>query len=610
MSETSNYIKNFPFQTFRLHQEDVLRQTEEAFKSYKYVICECPTGFGKSPVAITTCRTLGTSYICTSTKDLQAQYSRDFPFLKIAKGKNNFICAVKQDFIRNGTYKCTLCPIPPSPSTSVIKSKLEGCQHQSADYGPCVDNPLFKYDAQSGHRGCKYKTLLEDYEVTNKGTIEEEVFIDKSAIDNYYQEEFSEWSYPETSGLKEESRMWRPCEYYHQLNTALAASHSIFNYSMFLIYTIMATRQRLPPRQLLVLDEAHRIEEEVVKFAAISISKWKLRKYIPEFDFLPDYGFDDIEKWIEFLTTVEGKISSSVQLHKINAELEGEAEIFRRKLDWVIERKTIDTKGWIISEIKKEWVGRNREEVVRIELKPLDIAPYCRSIFELCEKTLMMSATKDAFCASIGLVPEEVKFIQVGSDFPLKNRPIYPLKIAYLNYTELQRDAVKQLLAKVVDKIMTFHKDHKGIIHTTSYEQLNFIKQNISESNRRRLLETNPDVERNEIIEEHINATRPTVLISPSLHLGLDLADNLSRFQVITKVPYPSLGDRWINEKRKRSERWYAWKTGLQLIQATGRSVRSKDDWATTYVLDSKFGDFINENKEIIPTWFLESIKW
>jgi ATP-dependent DNA helicase DinG len=64
---------------------------------------------------------------------------------------------------------------------------------------------------------------------------------------------------------------------------------------------------------------------------------------------------------------------------------------------------------------------------------------------------------------------------------------------------------------------------------------------------------TDPNTERDEIIAEHANGTRPTVLISPSLHTGLDLKDDLSRFQIIVKLPYPDLGDRWINEKRKRS---------------------------------------------------------
>jgi Rad3-related DNA helicase len=113
-------------------------------------------------------------------------------------------------------------------------------------------------------------------------------------------------------------------------------------------------------------------------------------------------------------------------------------------------------------------------------------------------------------------------------------------------------------------------------------------------------LETDPEIQRDEIIKEHINATKPTVLISPSLHLGLDLKDDLSGFQVITKVPYPSLGDRWINEKRKCNEQWYKWQTALRLVQDYGRSARSKEDWATTYVLDSAFGYFVKKNKNTL----------
>jgi ATP-dependent DNA helicase DinG len=175
----------------------------------------------------------------------------------------------------------------------------------------------------------------------------------------------------------------------------------------------------------------------------------------------------------------------------------------------------------------------------------------------------------------------------------------------YLNYNNLQKTEVKTTIASAIDKIMTAHKEQKDIIHTTSYEHLNFIKQNISKLNQRRLLETNPVLERDEIINEHFKSSKPTVLISPSLHLGLDLKDDLPRFQIITKVPYPNLGDRWIDEKRKRSEQWYTWQTALRLVQGYGRSIRSKDDWATTYVLDSAFGPFVRRNKNILPHWFI-----
>jgi len=205
-----------------------------------------------------------------------------------------------------------------------------------------------------------------------------------------------------------------------------------------------------------------------------------------------------------------------------------EAKKDEEKLLEVIADIKFNPNNWIISDVKKEG-----HEITRIEFKPIDISPYCGPILNHCDKTVMMSATildKDAFCATIGLAPEKVKLIQVGSDFPVWNRPIYPLNIAPFNYTQLQQDNVQKSIARVIDTIMTKHSSEHGIIHTTSYKQLNFIRENISQENRSRLLETGPEIERNIVITEHRNATKPTVLISPSLYLGLDLKDDLSRF--------------------------------------------------------------------------------
>jgi Rad3-related DNA helicase len=54
----------------RERQSYVLNEIANALASgYKYILLEAPTGFGKSPVAIAAGRTLGTSYICTSTSN-------------------------------------------------------------------------------------------------------------------------------------------------------------------------------------------------------------------------------------------------------------------------------------------------------------------------------------------------------------------------------------------------------------------------------------------------------------------------------------------------------------------------------------------------------------
>ena len=419
------------------------------------------------------------------------------------------------------------------------------------------------------------------------------------------------------------------------------------------------------PRELLVLDEGHLLESEIVKFRGLSVSKRRWKRYIQNLELI-DYGYNDLEKWIEFLIELETKMlklignssvvellalqrkirynwensssksgskkkrrmtsasdlyesdeaiaqqyqegNSKISSANISEELAADAIRDTERLTTTINSILSNPRNWIVSDIKKE-----NYEVVKIELKPLDISPYCRPVFEKCSKVLIMSATilnPKAFCRSVGLIHDnEVKFIQVKSDFPIENRPIYPLNIAYLNFNNLQLSEVKSNITKTIDNIMTIHRKDKGIIHTTSYEQLNFIKENIPQDNARRLLVTDPEIQRDEVIQEHINSVKPTVLISPSLHTGLDLKGELSRFQIITKVPYPNKGDRWINAKRHLDEDWYYWQTALKLAQAYGRSIRSKEDWAKTYILDSAFGYFLNKNRNVLPKWFIQAIR-
>ena len=175
-------------------------------------------------------------------------------------------------------------------------------------------------------------------------------------------------------------------------------------------------------------------------------------------------------------------------------------------------------------------------------------------------------------------------------------------------------ESVQRSIAEAIDKIMDLHSNDKGIIHTTSYAQVRFIERLVSGENRRRLISTDPEIPRDEIIAKHWdtsasngNEKSKSVLISPSLHTGLDLKDDQSRFQIVVKIPYPSRADRWIETKRKMDRgKWYNWQTALRLVQSCGRSIRSKDDWAKTYVLDSAFSRFVRENK--LPVWFRESI--
>src|SRR5262249_13600486 len=192
-----------------------------------------------------------------------------------------------------------------------------------------------------------------------------------------------------------------------------------------------------------------------------------------------DYGYDDIKKWIDFLIGLETRMltltgnksiveslsifrrvkynwmnkassnkkkvvgaseifESDEEISKYNAHSfrgspfiseELAVEVIRdtERLTGTINSILSNPKKWIVSDIKKE-----NYEVIMVELKPLDTSQYWKDVFEKCPKTLIMSATildSKTFCESLGLAHDQVKFIQVGSDFPLHNRSIYPMNI-------------------------------------------------------------------------------------------------------------------------------------------------------------------------------------
>ncbi|MDN5868787.1 MAG: hypothetical protein L0H55_15490, partial [Candidatus Nitrosocosmicus sp.] len=366
-------------------------------------------------------------------------------------------------------------------------------------------------------------------------------------------------------------------------------------------------------------DEAHTLESEISSFKNIIFSKESLVRFFPKIN-LPDNKQTDVETWIDFCTGLKDQFTSYVEK---SANILGsggnsqdilvseknliDAINYEKNLLTFLEDLRINKENWLVTNITKNEIDN---KLSRIKLEPLVVSSYFTDIFDKGSISLLMSATilsKENLCKAVGLKNEDVKFIRVeNSDFPIKNRPIYLMNVAWLNARTMSESLPN--IVKVLDNLLSVHKNDKGIIHTTSYSQVQFIKNNLSKENLSRLIETNPKFDRNEMILKHTQSTKPTVLISPSMFLGVDLKDDLSRFQVIVKVPYPDLTDKKISVLKQRNPKWYEWNTILRLIQAYGRSVRNADDYANTYILDSSVSFLLKNGKEMIPKWFSEAI--
>lgn len=155
-----------------------------------------------------------------------------------------------------------------------------------------------------------------------------------------------------------------------------------------------------------------------------------------------------------------------------------------------------------------------------------------------------------------------------------------------------------------IQKILNKYKNQKGIIHTNSFELANWIKASIKDP---RLI-FHDSSNKDEMLKLHMESEEPTVIVSPSMDTGVSFDHDKSRFQIITKIPYPSLGSQKNKLRQKNNPDWYQWKTISGIVQMTGRSVRSDTDWADTIIIDGSFSDVIRYSGHLIPDWIQEAI--
>jgi Rad3-related DNA helicase len=91
------------------------------------------------------------------------------------------------------------------------------------------------------------------------------------------------------------------------------------------------------------------------------------------------------------------------------------------------------------------------------------------------------------------------------------------------------------------------------------------------------------------------------VLIGPTLVEGVDLPDDLCRFIIIVKMPYPNIASKVVKAKMNLFPLWYSSATSNLVIQNIGRGVRNEHDWCTTFILDGCFQKLFESTADQYP---------
>jgi Rad3-related DNA helicase len=207
----------------------------------------------------------------------------------------------------------------------------------------------------------------------------------------------------------------------------------------------------------------------------------------------------------------------------------------------------------------------------------------------------------------LGIPMDQVDYKLLPSTFPVERRPIYIESTA--NLTGKTMDVEVPKLCERIKEIVNDHPKVKGLIHGVSYKLSRTIMDLVD--NPRLIIHASHN--RQDVLEEFMESDKPLVLVSPSMERGVSFQADYCRFIIVAKAPFLYLGDKIVAKRvfsSKIGKEWYAATMLTTVLQATGRGMRSADDFCENYILDEQFKRVFHQKMSYLPAWWKEAIAW
>lgn len=368
-------------------------------------------------------------------------------------------------------------------------------------------------------------------------------------------------------------------------------------------------------RKLMILDESHNLEKKIMHLIGKTLNRQSIYKH---------YGFDifytvtkgatlksidNVDYWVNTLQ----KLSAMAKQNKAKSFARKTRELYSKdlkKFEYLITQLEDEDSRFIIElpskkEILKDKLVKGKfENHLKAEFKPLTISDYSDQLLQFGNIRLFMTGTlgnKDKFCKWIGIDPQETYYIYVKSPFPVENRPIYKAYVGSMSNNRWGNPAAITKIKEIIHK----HHGQKGVIHTSSNQQAWYIKKELNSKN----VWVAQGPTREDTIRRFESSRKPVILVGAGIKDGVDFKGDKCRFQIIFKIPYPSLAGKQVNIRMHYDESWYNYQTIMPLMQAYGRGIRDKDDYCNCYILDNDFEKLLNKFRYLFNEYFLEAIQ-
>ena len=398
------------------------------------------------------------------------------------------------------------------------------------------------------------------------------------------------------------------CPYWKQKITALNAPAVLTSLAYLVSESLTeGSETYLGSRTLLVLDEAHNLEEQCLNQISLKVGPFTIpteiyNKIMPE---LLEIHTDDQVK--SLLERLEVYLRDIIEKSEKIAESTGLTVFQAEDLDRT--RRYLTSYG-NYKKSKSEWVWQIKND--ELTLQPVFGRDFIRDLaWKRAEYYIISSATildyksYAQFTGLSDLISEdEIEYLTVPSTFPLENRPIIDATVGPLSAQYLSMSMPKAIRA--VEEILRKEPGNVAI-HCHSYNHQRSLVEGISDEFKPRLI-VHSGRDREEKLREWMQS-RGKVFVSVAFSEGQDWKYEVCDAQILLKVPFPDLGDPRVKRRLEKGLRsWYDNQAMLEVIQAYGRAIRAEDDKARFYVVDGSFNRLVRNCSAGIPDWFKEAL--
>lgn len=348
------------------------------------------------------------------------------------------------------------------------------------------------------------------------------------------------------------------CLYYDAIGAFKSAQFGITNYSMWLT-------RALGDADLLICDEGHLLESEIDKAARI---------HHPD---MPTASIKAAQEW-------------AVKRDKLlaNKELTVAIKRERRTLARIIAIDNPDNYVYVND-------GSNAGWSPIMHSKEGDLLAESSSKFMVLSGTTAKSDIA-RFRNSIASRKMSWLFYDYPSLFPKENRPVYCYPVrrngANVGVSFKNDDATKVAIVDHQVRIVQAMRPstRKGAIHPVSYDKAESIYRALVAVGLSDLVYY-PRKASQLAYEIKRFKVRPQggILISPAITTGLSFDNELCRWQIISKLPFPNTTNPLV-KARCAIDPDYATAHAIKTVeQMVGRGVRSSVDWCDTFIVDNNY---------------------